>query len=165
MRTRTVVLQAHTHQFLGTFGGAGNGDYRGELLRAIQVLLSYAKQVAIPPKNVVIRLDGLYGNAAPLSDVLTSGLGLIARSKDYQLLARLFIVQSSARFRRKDQGYREPGLCFVVLWVPALFPLFSRWRTRMERALMGCQRSAAAKRLQSAFPRRVPAHLPASFCS
>lgn len=30
VRTRTVILQAHTHQFLGTFGGPGNGDYRGE---------------------------------------------------------------------------------------------------------------------------------------
>src|SRR6266699_3107948 len=83
---RTVVLQAHTKQFLGTFGGPGNGDYRGELLRAIQALISYAKQMEIPPNSIVIRLDGLYGNAAPLSDVLTSGLGLIARSKDYQLL-------------------------------------------------------------------------------
>ena len=35
VRTRTVVLQAHTQQFLGTFGGPGNGDYRGELRRAI----------------------------------------------------------------------------------------------------------------------------------
>jgi hypothetical protein len=86
VRVRTVVLQAHTHQFLGTFGGAGNGDYRGELLRAIGVLKSYAKQVAIPIEHIVIRLDGLYGNAAPLSDALTSGLGLVARSKDYQLL-------------------------------------------------------------------------------
>ena len=31
VRTRTTILQAHTHQFLGTFGGAGNGDYREEL--------------------------------------------------------------------------------------------------------------------------------------
>src|SRR5258708_14822496 len=34
VRTRTTVLQAHTHQWLGTFSGpsgAGNGDYRGEL--------------------------------------------------------------------------------------------------------------------------------------
>jgi hypothetical protein len=31
VRTRTIILQAHTHQFLGTFGGPGNGDYRGEL--------------------------------------------------------------------------------------------------------------------------------------
>jgi hypothetical protein len=29
VRTRTVVLQTHTHQLLGTFGGAGNRDYRG----------------------------------------------------------------------------------------------------------------------------------------
>jgi hypothetical protein len=28
VRTRTVILQAHTHQFLGTFGGPSNGDYR-----------------------------------------------------------------------------------------------------------------------------------------
>jgi hypothetical protein len=38
VRTRTVILQAHTHQFLGTFGGPGNGDYRGDLLRAIPVI-------------------------------------------------------------------------------------------------------------------------------
>src|SRR5207253_11323213 len=37
MRTRTTLLQAHTHQWMGTFGGAGNGDYRGELNRALQV--------------------------------------------------------------------------------------------------------------------------------
>lgn len=86
VRTRTVVLQAHTHQFLGTFGGSGNGNYRGELLRAIQVLLSYGKQVGIPAQQILIRLDGLYGNAAPLSDVLASGLGVIARHKDYHLL-------------------------------------------------------------------------------
>ena len=86
VRTRTVMLQAHTHQFLGTFGGSGNGDYRGELLRAIQVIITYAKRLAIPLSQIVARVDGLYGNAAPLGDVLTSGLGLIGRSKDYGLL-------------------------------------------------------------------------------
>lgn len=80
------MLQAHTHQFLGTFGGSGNGNYRGELLRAIQVLLDYGKQVGVPAQRIVIRFDGLYGNAAPLSDVLTSGLGVLARHKDYHLL-------------------------------------------------------------------------------
>jgi hypothetical protein len=86
VRTRTIVLQAHTHQFLGTFGGAGNGDYRGELLRALEVLTQYAKQVQIPPERILVRLDGLYGNAAPLFDVLAARLGVIARHKDYQLL-------------------------------------------------------------------------------
>lgn len=78
VRTRTVLLQAHTHQFLGTFGGPGNGDYRGELLRAIAVITSYATKLTLPTASVLLRLDGLYGDAAPLLDVLTTGLGVIA---------------------------------------------------------------------------------------
>ncbi len=85
-RTRTAILQAHTHQFLGTFGGAGNGEYRGELKRALEVITSYATSLALPHAHMLVRLDGLYGNAAPLTDVLASGLGVIARSKDYALL-------------------------------------------------------------------------------
>ncbi|HEY7127872.1 MAG TPA: hypothetical protein VH540_28340 [Ktedonobacterales bacterium] len=51
-RTRTVVLQAHTHQFLGTFGGPGNGDYRSELRRAIEVITTYATHLALPLASV-----------------------------------------------------------------------------------------------------------------
>ena len=58
MRIRTVVVQAHTHQFLGTFGGPGNGDYRGELVRAIQLISSYATKLAFPLAQVLLRLDG-----------------------------------------------------------------------------------------------------------
>jgi hypothetical protein len=36
VRTRTTVLQAHTHQWVGTYAGAGNGDYRGELRQAVK---------------------------------------------------------------------------------------------------------------------------------
>ncbi len=86
VRTRTTVLQAHTQQWLATFGGSGNGDYRGELLRAIQVIISYAKALSLPLSCVLIRLDGLYGDAAPLIDILTSGLGVVVRGKDYALL-------------------------------------------------------------------------------
>jgi hypothetical protein len=38
VRRRTTVLQAHTHQWVGSFSGAGNGDYRGELLRAVKAI-------------------------------------------------------------------------------------------------------------------------------
>lgn len=86
VRARTVLLQAHTHQFLGTFGGAGNGDYRGELRRATQVITSYATRLGLPIASVLLRLDGLYGDAAPLLDVLAAGLGVIVRSRDYNLL-------------------------------------------------------------------------------
>jgi len=43
VRVRTTLLQAHTHQWMGTFSGAGNGDYRGELLRAIEAISTYVK--------------------------------------------------------------------------------------------------------------------------
>ncbi len=86
VRTRTTILQAHTHQWVGTFSGAGNGDYRGELLRAVQAISAYAIALSIPLSQVLVRLDGLYGNAAPLADVLGSGLGVIVRGKDYALL-------------------------------------------------------------------------------
>ncbi len=97
VRTRTVILQAHTHQFLGTFGGPGNGDYRGELVRAIQVITSYATKLGLSPASVLLRLDSLYGDAAPLIDVLTADLGVIARSRDYTLLNLEVVKQALAR--------------------------------------------------------------------
>src|SRR5437588_8990788 len=86
LRTRTTLLQAHTHQFLGTFGSSGNGDYRQELQRALQVITSYATTHKLLPSQILVRLDGLYGNAAVLRDVLDMDLGLIGRSRDYGLL-------------------------------------------------------------------------------
>src|SRR6266567_6180814 len=86
VRTRTTLLQAHTHQFLGTFGGAGNGDYRAELQRVLQVLTRYATTHTLLPSQILVRLDGLYGDAAVLSAVLDARLGLIGRSRNYALL-------------------------------------------------------------------------------
>jgi hypothetical protein len=97
VRTRTVVLQAHTHQFLGTFGESGNGDYRGELRRAIQVITTYATQLGHPAASILVRLDGLYGDAAPLLDVLSADLGVIARSRAYHLLDLEMVKQTLAR--------------------------------------------------------------------
>ena len=86
LRTRTTLLQAHTHQFLGTFGGSGNGDYRAELKRALQVITKYAATRKLLPSQILVRVDGLYGNAAVLRDVLDTNLGFIGRSRDYALL-------------------------------------------------------------------------------
>jgi hypothetical protein len=106
VRTRTVVLQAHTHQFLGTFGAPGNGDYRGELRRAVEVITSYATKLELPTASLLVRLDGLYGDAAPLLDVLSAGLGVIARSRAYHLLD-LEIIQQRL-LRAPDQVSRHP---------------------------------------------------------
>src|SRR6266498_3135669 len=107
VRTRTTVLQAHTHQWLASFGNAGNGDYRGELLRARAVISTYAARLALPLSHVLVRLDGLYGNAAPLADLLApGGPGAVVRGKDYHLLD---LPAVSARLQLPpDQQTRHP---------------------------------------------------------
>ena len=85
-RTRTTVLQAHSHHWLGTFSGAGNGDYRGELARACQAIISYAGWLCMPLSHILVRLDGLYGTGAVLIEFLSCGVGVIVRCKEYGLL-------------------------------------------------------------------------------
>lgn len=84
VRTRTTILQAHTHQWLGTFGNAGNGEYRAELRRAVAVIQSYVQAHQFLETHAILRLDGQYGTGAVLTDL--AGLAYVLRGKDYQLL-------------------------------------------------------------------------------
>jgi len=86
VRTRTAILQAHTHQFLGTFGNPGNGEYRAELRRAVTTIQSYREAHHHPEERVLLRLDGQYGTGAVLADL--AGLPFVMRGRDYQLLKR-----------------------------------------------------------------------------
>lgn len=86
VRTRTTLLQAHTHQWIGTFGGAGNGDYRGDLLHAAAVIAGYVTSQQIPLKRAILRLDGQYGDYAVVLDLDQLGLAYVMRGKDYGLL-------------------------------------------------------------------------------
>jgi hypothetical protein len=86
VRTRTTVLQAHTHQFLGTFGNPGNGEYRAELRRAVTTIQSYREAHHHPEERALLRLDGQYGTGAVLADL--AGLPFVMRGKDYQILKR-----------------------------------------------------------------------------
>lgn len=108
-RTRTTILQAFTHQWIGTDAGPGNGDYRGELKRSLEAIIRYATALCLPLSQVLIRLDGLYGNAAPLTDVLTSGLGVIARGRDYALLDLPEVKQRLAQDPDQESTHPESG--------------------------------------------------------
>jgi len=86
VRSRTTALQAHTHQFLGTFGNPGNGEYRAELRRAVTAIQSYLVAHHHPEERVLLRLDGQYGTGAVLADL--AGLPFVMRGKDSQILKR-----------------------------------------------------------------------------
>jgi hypothetical protein len=126
VRTRTTLLQAHTHQWLGTFSGAGNGDYRGELRRAMQVVSTYVKAQHVPLSQAVVRLDGQYGDGAIVADL--AGLAFVMRGKDYHLLD-LPVVQTrllappDAQMRHPESGTERALFDFPHLQVtPASSP-------------------------------------------
>src|SRR5258708_1828013 len=109
VRTGTTVLQAFTHQWIGTSSGAGNGKYRNELKRALEAITWYATALALPLSQMLVRLDGLYGNAAPLTTVVNAGLGVITRSKDYALLDREAVRARLARAADLECTHPESG--------------------------------------------------------
>jgi hypothetical protein len=86
VRTRTTVLQMHTRQWLGTFGGKGNGDYRGELARALGVVRTYLEAWNLPPAAGIVRVDGQYGDPAVIAQLVQAGFHVLGRGKGYALL-------------------------------------------------------------------------------
>jgi hypothetical protein len=86
VRTQTTALQMHTRQWIGTYGGRGNGDYRGELASALQAIIAYLAHFEFPPEVALVRLDGQYGDAAVIAQIIEAGVFLVTRGRGYQLL-------------------------------------------------------------------------------
>ena len=111
IRTRTTVLQAHAHQWLGTFGHAGNGEYRAELRRAVAAIGRYVQAHPLKAERAVLRLDGQYGTGAVLSDL--ADLAYVMRGQDYHLLdqakvqTRLHLPQTNTAHIRRA-GFAAP---------------------------------------------------------
>ncbi len=84
VRTRTTVSQAHSYQWLGSFGNRGNGLYRTELRQSLAAIRRYLTAYQFPQEHTLLRLDGQYGNGAVLTDL--AGFAFVTRGKDYHLL-------------------------------------------------------------------------------
>jgi hypothetical protein len=116
VRTRTTVLQAHTHQWLASFGNPGNGQYREELRRAVAAIRSYVQAHSFPEEHAILRLDGQYGTGAVVSDL--AGFSYVTRGKDYRLLDR---AEVQARLHLPaDQHLTQPesGICRALYDCP-----------------------------------------------
>lgn len=86
VRTRTTVLQMHTRQWLGTFGGRGNGDYRAELQAALHAVATYLEEWHLSPGQGIVRVDGQYGDARIIAKILATGTHVVVRKKGFQIL-------------------------------------------------------------------------------
>jgi hypothetical protein len=111
VRTRTTVSQAHSYQWLGSFGNRGNGRYREELRKGLAAIRRYLTAYQLEASRTLLRLDGQYGNGAVLSDV--AGFAFVTRGKDYDLLnhpqiqARLHLPPDQPQQRPESQIERS----------------------------------------------------------
>jgi hypothetical protein len=109
VRTRTVISQALSFQWLGSVGNRGNGRYRQELRQGLSAITRYLTAHQLPRERALLRLDGQYGTGAVLSDL--AGFGFVTRGKDYTVLdhplvqaAQAFAPRSGAAASRKSDG-------------------------------------------------------------
>jgi hypothetical protein len=84
VRTRTVISQAHSFQWLGSFGNKGHGRYREELRQGLSAITRYLTAHQLPQGRALLRLDGQYGTGAVLADL--AGFAFVTRGKEYTAL-------------------------------------------------------------------------------
>jgi hypothetical protein len=110
-RTRTVVSQAHSSHWLGSFGNRGNGRYRTELRQGLAAITRYLTAYQRPQARTLLRLDGQYGTGAVLTDLI--GFAFVTRGKEYSVLdhplvqARLHLPPDQIQQRPESQVVRS----------------------------------------------------------
>ncbi len=104
VRTRTVISQAHTYQWLGSFGNRGNGRYREELRQGLAAITRYLTAHQVSKGSALLRLDGQYGTGAVLTEL--AGFAFVTRGKDYTVLDHP-LVQARLHLP-PDQGQQRP---------------------------------------------------------
>src|SRR5258706_1667180 len=111
VRTRTTVAQAHSYQWLGSFGNPGNGRDREELRKGLSAIGHDLIGHQLSQPHSLLRLDGQYGTGAVLTDV--AGFAFVTRGKEYSVLdhplvqARLHLPPDQFQQRPETQTGRS----------------------------------------------------------
>jgi hypothetical protein len=118
VRTRTVVSQAHSFQWLGSFGNRGNGRYREELRQGLWAIGRYQAAHHLPKERTLLHIFGQYGTGAVLSDL--AGFAFVTRGKEYAVLdhplvqARLHLPPDQLQQRPESRMGRSLYDCPAV---------------------------------------------------
>jgi hypothetical protein len=111
VRTRTVISQAHSFQWLGSFGNKGNGRYREELRKGLSAIMRYLTAHQLPQGRALLHIFGQYGTGAVLADL--AGFADVPRGKEYtaldhpQVQARLHLPPDQFLQRPESQRVRS----------------------------------------------------------
>ena len=112
------MSQAHSFQWLGSFGNRGNGRYRTELRQGLSAIKRYLAAHRLPRERALLRLDGQYGTGTVLTDL--AGFAYVTRGKEYGVLdhplvqARLHLPPDQFQQRPESQSVRSLYDCPAV---------------------------------------------------
>jgi len=120
VRTRSVVQQAHTKEWLGTWGSAGNGDGYGDLIEACAAIGRYMDHHRLDRSQAVVRLDGLYGHIPPIGTVKKAGLGWVTRCCDYAMLDKPVVRAVLAAGPLQTMEQPDTGTCRQLFDIPVV---------------------------------------------
>lgn len=144
IRSRMTVQQSHTSEWLGTFGGVGNGEANTTLAQVCDAVVTYLAARELPLRCGVLRLDGEHGWAHRVSLIRTRGLGYLLRCCDYRILRDEALrgalsAGAIARIHHADSGItRElfdlPSYVWSSLREPALSTrlVIARWKLKPD---------------------------------
>jgi hypothetical protein len=116
VRTRTTILQMHTHQWIASFGNPGNVQYREELRRAKAAIQAYIQAHHVPAERTLFRLDGQYGTGAVVSDL--ADCSFVTRGKDYAMLDRADVQARLHLPADHHLASAESGICRALYDCP-----------------------------------------------
>jgi len=106
-----VISQAHSFQWLGSFGNRGNGRYREELRQGLAAITRYLAAHQFPQARALLHIFGQYGTGAVLADL--AGFAFVTRGKEYTALdhplvqARLHLPPDQFQQRPESQIVRS----------------------------------------------------------
>ncbi len=130
VRTRTSVQQAHTREWIDTRGAPGNGTPQEDLAAICATLQAYAKAHALGTKQLVVRLDGLYGFRWAVRLLFDHELGVLVRCAHYALLDHLAVTACLSRAPIATYTQAESGVVREVFDVPSF-----RWEHEGDKPL------------------------------
>ena len=117
VRTRTTVSQAHSYQWLGSFGNRGNGHYREELRKGLAAITRSLSAYQGSSEQTLLHIFGQYGTGAVLADL--AGFAFVTRGKEYSALDHPQVQAAHAPASRSGPtASRKKDSCAVSTTAP-----------------------------------------------
>jgi hypothetical protein len=106
VRSRFVLMQAHTQEWLGGWLTPGNGARLEALDAALDSIKAYMSAHQRPVGQAILRLDGGHGWFADIQCIRATGAHVLTRCVDYRLLESS--VLTAQLQRPSDGGFHTP---------------------------------------------------------